>query len=62
MIYASERAVLPHASFAVLQEAGIPIKLAATIGIAVDHRRHNRSLEGLQVLVCFAPHPYPSLH
>jgi large subunit ribosomal protein L13e len=31
------------------QEAGIPIKLAATIGIAVDHRRHNRSLEGLQV-------------
>ena len=32
-----------------LQEAGIPIKLAATIGIAVDHRRHNRSLESLQV-------------
>jgi len=31
------------------QEAGIPIKLAATIGIAVDHRRRNQSLEGLQV-------------
>lgn len=33
----------------VLQEAGIPAKLAPTIGIAVDHRRKNRSLEGLQV-------------
>jgi large subunit ribosomal protein L13e len=31
-----------------VQEAGIPSKLAATIGIAVDHRRKNRSLEGLQ--------------
>eukprot|EP00208_Stichococcus_sp_RCC1054_P007245 CAMPEP_0206143072 /NCGR_PEP_ID=MMETSP1473-20131121/19188_1 /ASSEMBLY_ACC=CAM_ASM_001109 /TAXON_ID=1461547 /ORGANISM="Stichococcus sp, Strain RCC1054" /LENGTH=210 /DNA_ID=CAMNT_0053538315 /DNA_START=66 /DNA_END=698 /DNA_ORIENTATION=- len=31
-----------------LKEAGIPIKLASTIGIAVDHRRRNRSLEGLQ--------------
>ncbi|CAA6669538.1 unnamed protein product [Spirodela intermedia] len=28
--------------------AGIPKKLAPTIGIAVDHRRRNRSLEGLQ--------------
>ncbi len=34
------------------QEAGIPIKLASTIGIAVDHRRTNRSLEGLQVSYC----------
>lgn len=25
------------------------MKLAPTIGIAVDHRRHNRSLESLQV-------------
>lgn len=32
-----------------LQEAGIPAKLAPTIGIAVDHRRRNRSLESLQV-------------
>ena len=32
-----------------VQEAGIPIKLASTIGICVDHRRRNRSLEGLQV-------------
>jgi hypothetical protein len=32
-----------------LQEAGIPRKLAPTIGIAVDHRRRNRSLESLQV-------------
>jgi hypothetical protein len=31
------------------QEAGIPRKLAPTIGIAVDHRRRNRSLESLQV-------------
>lgn len=33
----------------ILQEAGIPVKLAPTIGIAVDHRRRNRSLESLQV-------------
>ncbi|CAN1269095.1 60S ribosomal protein L13-1 [Linum perenne] len=32
-----------------LKAAGIPKKLAPTIGIAVDHRRKNRSLEGLQV-------------
>ncbi|KAL5993506.1 60S ribosomal protein L13B [Asimina triloba] len=31
-----------------LKAAGIPKKLAMTIGIAVDHRRKNRSLEGLQ--------------
>lgn len=31
-----------------LKEAGIPAKLAPTIGIAVDHRRKNLSLEGLQ--------------
>ncbi|CAH9112517.1 unnamed protein product [Cuscuta europaea] len=31
-----------------LKAAGIPKKLAPTIGIAVDHRRRNRSLEGLQ--------------
>ena len=31
-----------------MQGAGIPKKLAPTIGIAVDHRRRNRSLEGLQ--------------
>ncbi|KAL1210232.1 Large ribosomal subunit protein eL13z [Cardamine amara subsp. amara] len=30
------------------QSAGIPKKLAPTIGIDVDHRRKNRSLEGLQ--------------
>mmetsp|Transcript_32270 Transcript_32270/g.54177 ORF Transcript_32270/g.54177 Transcript_32270/m.54177 type:complete len:217 (-) Transcript_32270:136-786(-) len=30
-----------------LKEAGIPRKLAPTIGICVDHRRKNRSLEGL---------------
>ncbi|XP_021768348.1 60S ribosomal protein L13-1 [Chenopodium quinoa] len=34
-----------------LQGAGIPRKLAPTIGIAVDHRRRNRSLEGLQTNV-----------
>ena len=34
----------------IVQEAGIPIKLASSIGVAVDHRRRNRSLEGLQVL------------
>lgn len=33
------------------QAAGIPKKLAPTIGIAVDHRRRNRSLEGLQTNV-----------
>ncbi|WIA17463.1 hypothetical protein OEZ85_014307 [Tetradesmus obliquus] len=31
-----------------LKEAGIPRKLAPTIGIAVDNRRRNRSLESLQ--------------
>ncbi|CAA7056378.1 unnamed protein product [Microthlaspi erraticum] len=31
-----------------LKAAAIPKKLAPTIGIAVDHRRKNRSLEGLQ--------------
>lgn len=35
----------------VVQAAGIPKKLAPTIGIAVDHRRRNRSLEGLQANV-----------
>ncbi|KAJ4836083.1 60S ribosomal protein L13B [Turnera subulata] len=34
-----------------LKVAGIPKKLAPTIGIAVDHRRRNRSLEGLQTNV-----------
>ena len=31
--------------------AGIPKKWAPTVGIAVDHRRKNRSLEGLQANV-----------
>lgn len=31
-----------------LKEAGIPIKYAPTIGIAVDSRRKNRSLDALQ--------------
>ncbi|KAH9802305.1 60S ribosomal protein L13-1 [Citrus sinensis] len=31
-----------------LKAAGIPKKLAPTIGVSVDHRRKNRSLEGLQ--------------
>ncbi|MBO1362175.1 ribosomal protein L13e, partial [Acetobacter sacchari] len=34
-----------------LAAAGIPKKHAPTIGIAVDHRRRNRSLEGLQANV-----------
>ncbi|XP_074273759.1 large ribosomal subunit protein eL13z [Silene latifolia] len=34
-----------------LKAAGIPKKQAPTIGIAVDHRRRNRSLEGLQTNV-----------
>lgn len=34
-----------------LKEAGIAAKLAPTIGIAVDHRRRNRSLESLQMNV-----------
>lgn len=33
------------------QAAGIPKKYAPTIGIAVDHRRRNRSLESLQANV-----------
>jgi large subunit ribosomal protein L13e len=32
-----------------LKAAGIPKKLAPTIGIAVDHRRRNRSEESLAV-------------
>ncbi|XP_072961918.1 large ribosomal subunit protein eL13z-like [Typha angustifolia] len=34
-----------------LKASGIPKKVAPTIGIAVDHRRKNRSLEGLQANV-----------
>nr|AIZ68174.1 60S ribosomal protein L13-1-like protein [Albuca bracteata] len=34
-----------------LKAAGIPKKWAPTIGIAIDHRRKNRSLEGLQANV-----------
>ncbi|WJX79049.1 hypothetical protein P8452_62206 [Trifolium repens] len=34
-----------------LKAAGIPKKLAPTISISVDHRRKNRSLEGLQTNV-----------
>ncbi|KAL6132311.1 hypothetical protein ACLB2K_070682 [Fragaria x ananassa] len=34
-----------------LKAAGIPRKLAPTIGISVDHRRRNRSLEGFQTNV-----------
>ncbi|XP_024544711.1 60S ribosomal protein L13-1 isoform X1 [Selaginella moellendorffii] len=34
-----------------IQEAGISKKLARTIGIALDHRRKNRSLESLQTNV-----------
>merc|ERR1719384_2994845 len=34
-----------------LKEAGIPRKLARTIGIAVDHRRKNRCMESLQANV-----------
>ncbi|KAI0529044.1 hypothetical protein KFK09_001589 [Dendrobium nobile] len=34
-----------------LKAAGIPKKLAPTIGIAFDHRRKNRSLEGLHANV-----------
>lgn len=33
------------------QAAGIPKKLAPTVGISVDHRRRNRSLEGFQTNV-----------
>lgn len=39
---------MTRVSAVLCQEAGIPSKLAPTIGIAVDHRRKNRSLEGLQ--------------
>ncbi|KAK3237068.1 60S ribosomal protein L13 [Cymbomonas tetramitiformis] len=35
-------------TFEELKEAGIPVKMAPTIGICVDHRRHNKSLESLQ--------------
>ncbi|KAG2448038.1 hypothetical protein HYH02_007065 [Chlamydomonas schloesseri] len=31
-----------------LKEAGIPVRMAASLGIAVDHRRRNKSLESLQ--------------
>lgn len=34
-----------------MQDAGIGHKLAPRIGIAVDHRRRNRSLEGFQINV-----------
>ncbi|KAL7145995.1 hypothetical protein ABFS83_06G011600 [Erythranthe nasuta] len=34
-----------------LKAAGIPKKLAPTVGISVDHRRRNRSLEGFQTNV-----------
>ena len=35
-------------TLAELKEAGVPAKAAPGIGIAVDHRRRNRSLESLQ--------------
>jgi hypothetical protein len=38
-------------TFLSFQAAGIPKKLAPTIGISVDHRRKNKSLEGLQTNV-----------
>ncbi|KAG2431131.1 hypothetical protein HXX76_009661 [Chlamydomonas incerta] len=31
-----------------LKEAGIPVRMAASLGIAIDHRRRNKSLESLQ--------------
>merc|ERR1712066_859924 len=34
-----------------LREAKIPVKLAPTIGIAVDHRRRNKCAESLKVNV-----------
>merc|ERR1719161_2413165 len=34
-----------------LREAKIPVKLAPTIGISVDHRRRNRCTESLQANV-----------
>merc|ERR1711988_72337 len=34
-----------------LREAKIPVKLAPTIGIAVDHRRRNKSAESLKANV-----------
>lgn len=38
-------------SAAELKEAGIPARLAPTIGIAVDMRRRNKSVEGMQANV-----------
>ncbi|WP_411016753.1 60S ribosomal protein L13, partial [Salmonella sp. s51944] len=38
-------------SLAELKAAGIPKKMACTIGISVDHRRRNKSVEGLQANV-----------
>ncbi|KAF6166768.1 hypothetical protein GIB67_005644 [Kingdonia uniflora] len=38
-----------------LKAAGVPKKLAPTIGIVVDYRRRNRSLEGLQAYGSFMP-------
>ncbi|PNH05825.1 60S ribosomal protein L13 [Tetrabaena socialis] len=31
-----------------LKDAGIPVRMAASLGISVDHRRRNKSLESLQ--------------
>ena len=35
-------------TLAELKDAGIPVKAAPGVGIAVDHRRRNRSLESMQ--------------
>ena len=40
-----------YLSYSMFQAAAIPKKLASTIGISVDHRRKNRSLESLQANV-----------
>ena len=42
-----------HVNFTIfyMQAAGISCKVAPTIGIAVDHRRKNRSTESLQANV-----------
>lgn len=46
-------------TLAELKEAGLPAKYAQTIGICVDHRRKNRSVEGMTVRCALAGHQAP---
>jgi len=46
--YNSRRRLGRGSTLKEIKEADMPQKLARTVGVAVDHRRRNRSVEGFQ--------------